>query len=116
MKVLHVITGLDAGGAETQLAMLVRHSRHECDVVTLYNPGPIADQIRADGTTVRDVGMRNNRDLRALPRLRSLIADGRYDVVHAHLYRSQIYARPVARLARTPVVVTTEHSIGETHI
>jgi glycosyltransferase involved in cell wall biosynthesis len=116
MKVLHVITGLDAGGAETQLAMLVRHSRHECDVVTLYNPGPIADQIRADGRTVRDVGMRNNRDLRALPRLRSLIAAGRYDVVHAHLYRSQIYARPVARLARTPVVVTTEHSIGETHI
>jgi glycosyltransferase involved in cell wall biosynthesis len=60
--------------------------------------------------------MRNNRDLRALPRLRSLIAAGRYDVVHAHLYRSQIYARPAARLARTPVVVTTEHSIGETHI
>jgi glycosyltransferase involved in cell wall biosynthesis len=116
MKVLHVITGLDAGGAETQLAMLVRHSRHECDVVTLYNPGPIADQIRADGTTVRDLGMRSNRDLSALPRLRSLIAAGRYDVVHAHLYRSQIYARPAARLARTPVVVTTEHSIGETHI
>jgi glycosyltransferase involved in cell wall biosynthesis len=116
MKVLHVITGLDAGGAETQLAMLVRHSRHECDVVTLYNPGPIADQIRAEGTTVRDVGMRSNRDMRALPRLRTLIADGRYDVVHTHLYRSQIYARPVARLARTPVVVTTEHSIGETHI
>jgi len=116
MKVLHVITGLDAGGAETQLAMLARHTRHECDVVTLYNPGPVADQIRADGTTVRDIGMRNNRDLRALPRLRSLIAAGRYDVVHAHLYRSQIYARPAARLARTPVVVTTEHSIGETHI
>jgi len=116
MKVLHVITGLDAGGAETQLAMLLRHTRHECDVVTLYNPGPIADQIRADGTTVRDIGMRSNRDLLALPRLRSLIARGRYDAVHAHLYRSQVYARPAARLAGTPVVVTTEHSIGETHI
>jgi len=116
MKVLHVITGLDAGGAETQLAMLLRHTRHECDVVTLYNPGPIADQIRAGGTTVRDLGMRSNRDLRALPRLRSLIAGGRYDAVHAHLYRSQVYGRPAARLARTPVVVTTEHSIGETHI
>jgi glycosyltransferase involved in cell wall biosynthesis len=116
MKVLHVITGLDAGGAETQLAMLLRHSRHDCDVVTLYNPGPIADQIRAQGTTVRDIGMRSNRDLRALPALRALIAAGRYDAVHAHLYRSQVYARPAARLARTPVVVTTEHSIGETHI
>lgn len=116
MKVLHVITGLDAGGAETQLAMLLRHTRHECDVVTLYNPGPIAEQIRAGGTTVRDIGMQRNTDVHALLKLRSMIAAGRYDAVHAHLYRSQIYARPAARLARTPVVVTTEHSIGDTHI
>jgi glycosyltransferase involved in cell wall biosynthesis len=116
MKVLHVITGLDVGGAETQLAILLRHTRHDADVVTLYNPGPVAEQIRAGGTRVRDVGMSGNRDLRALPKLVSLIRAGRYDVVHAHLYRSQIYARPAARLARTPVVVTTEHSIGETHI
>lgn len=116
MKVLHVITGLDAGGAETQLAMLLRHTRHDSEVVTLYNPGPVAEQIRASGLSVRDIGMRSNRDLGALWKLRSLIRDGRYDVVHTHLYRSQVYARPAARLARTPVVVTTEHSIGETHI
>jgi glycosyltransferase involved in cell wall biosynthesis len=116
MKVLHVITGLEAGGAEVQLAMLVRHTRHEPDVVTLYNPGSVADQIRADGIRVRDLGMTRNTQIGALLRLRSLIADGRYDVVHTHLYRAQIYARPAARLARRPVVVTTEHSIGETHI
>ena len=116
MKVLHVITGLEAGGAEVQLAMLVRHTRHEPDVLTLYNPGSVADQIRADGIRVRDLGMTRNTQLGALLRLRSIIADGRYDVVHTHLYRAQIYARPAARLARTPVVVTTEHSIGETHI
>jgi glycosyltransferase involved in cell wall biosynthesis len=116
MKVLQVITGLDAGGAELQLAMLLRHSRHESDVVTLYNPGPVADQIRAQGTSVRNLGMSRNTQLSALPKLWKIIKDGRYDVVHAHLYRAQIYARPAARLAGTPVVVTTEHSIGETHI
>lgn len=116
MKVLHVITGLDAGGAELQLAMILRHTRHESDVVTLYNPGPVAEQIRAEGTTVRDIGMQSNTELPALLRLRKLIKDGRYDVVHTHLYRTQIYARPAARLAGTPVVLTTEHSIGETHI
>ncbi len=116
MKVLHVITGLDAGGAELQLAMILRRTRHESDVVTLYNPGPVAEQIRAQGTSVRDIGMRRNTELPALPRLRKIISDGRYDVVHTHLYRSQVYARPAARLAGTPVVVTTEHSIGETHI
>jgi glycosyltransferase involved in cell wall biosynthesis len=116
MKVLHVITGLEAGGAEIQLAMLLRHTRHQADVVTLYNPGSVAEQIRADGTRVRDIGMTRNTQLGALLRLRSMIADGRYDVVHTHLYRAQIYARPAARIARVPVVVTTEHSIGETHI
>jgi glycosyltransferase involved in cell wall biosynthesis len=116
MKVLHVITGLEAGGAEVQLAMLARHTRHEPDVLTLYNPGSVADQIRADGIRVRDLGMTRNTQVGALLRLRSLIAEGRYDVVHTHLYRTQVYARPAARLARTPVVVTTEHSIGETHI
>jgi glycosyltransferase involved in cell wall biosynthesis len=116
MKVLHVITGLDAGGAELQLAMILRHTRHESDVVTLYNPGPVAEQIEAQGTTVRDIGMRSNTELPALLRLHKLIKDGRYDVVHTHLYRTQIYARPAARLAGTPVVLTTEHSIGETHI
>jgi glycosyltransferase involved in cell wall biosynthesis len=116
MKVLHIITGLEAGGAEVQLAMLVRHTRHEPNVLTLYNPGSVADQIRADGIHVRDLGMTRNTQVGALRRLRSIIAAGRYDVVHTHLYRAQIYARPAARLARTPVVVTTEHSIGETHI
>jgi glycosyltransferase involved in cell wall biosynthesis len=116
VKVLHVITGLDVGGAEIQLSLILKYTRHDCDVVTLYNPGPVADQIRAAGTSVRDLGMRRNTQISALLRLHSIIAEGRYDVVHTHLYRSQIYARPAARLAGTPVVLTTEHSIGETHI
>lgn len=116
MKVLHVITGLDAGGAELQLAMILRRTRHESDVVTLYNPGPVAEMIRAQGTPVRNIGMNSNTEPAALLRLRRIIKEGRYDVVHTHLYRAQIYARPAARLAGTPVVLTTEHSIGETHI
>jgi glycosyltransferase involved in cell wall biosynthesis len=60
--------------------------------------------------------MVRNTELPALLRLRHLIRAGRYDVVHAHLYRTQVYGRPAAWLSRTPVIVTTEHSIGETHI
>jgi glycosyltransferase involved in cell wall biosynthesis len=116
MKVLHVITGLDVGGAELQLDAVLQHTRNDADVVTLYNPGPVAEKLREHGVRVRDLGMSRNTELGALIRLYRIIRDGRYDVVHAHLYRAQIYARPAARLARTPVIVTTEHSIGETHI
>lgn len=116
MKVLHVITGLGVGGAELQLRSILQHTRHQSDVVTLYNPGPVAEMITGDGGRVRDLGMTRNTELSALGRLARLIRAGGYDVVHAHLYRSCIYGRLAARMAGTPVVVTTEHSIGETHL
>ena len=116
MKVLHVITGLGVGGAELQLRSVLQHTRHESEVITLYNPGPVADMIRSDGVRVTDLGMTRNTELSAVRRLRRIIRQGRYDVVHAHLYRSQVYGRLAAWLARTPVVVSTEHSIGETHL
>jgi len=59
--------------------------------------------------------MTRNTQLSALPALHRLVRAGRYDVVHSHLYRSQIYGRPAAWLAATPVVLSTEHSIGDTH-
>ncbi len=116
MKVLHVITGLGVGGAELQLRSLLQHTCHQSDVVTLYNPGPVAGMISGDGVRVRDLGMTRNTELSALLKLARLIRADGYDVVHAHLYRSCIYGRLAARLAGTPVVVTTEHSIGETHL
>jgi glycosyltransferase involved in cell wall biosynthesis len=116
VKVLHVITGLGVGGAELQLKSFLEHTRHECDVVTLYNPGPVAEMIRGGGNRVRDLGMTRNTQLPALLALHRLIRSGRYDVVHTHLYRSQVYGRPAAWLAGTPVVLSTEHSIGDTHL
>jgi len=116
VKVLHVITGLGVGGAELQLRSILQHTRHESDVVTLYNPGPVAEMITGDGGRVRDLGMTRNTELPALLRLARLIRAGAYDVVHTHLYRSCIYGRLAARLVGTSVVVTTEHSIGETHL
>ncbi|MEV6783894.1 glycosyltransferase, partial [Streptomyces sp. NPDC051098] len=99
MKALHIITGLGAGGAEQQLRVLLRHLPVHCDVVTLTNPGAVADGLRADGVDVLHLGMRGNRDLQALPRLTRLIRRGAYDLVHTHLYRACVYGRIAARLA-----------------
>lgn len=85
-------------------------------MLTLYNPGPVAEMITEDGFGVRDLGMRSNTELGAVTRLRRILREGKYDVLHAHLYRSQIYGKVAAFLAGTPVVLSTEHSIGETHL
>ena len=113
MRVLHVITGLAAGGAEHQLRLLLRRLPHDCEVVTLSNPGAIATAIRADGTTVHELTMRSNHDLAALGQLRRLMRAGRYDLVHTHLYRACVFGRVAARLAGIPRVVATEHSLGD---
>jgi glycosyltransferase involved in cell wall biosynthesis len=116
MRVLHVITGLAAGGAEQQLRQLLPRLPADCAVVTLTNPGIVAEAIARDGIRVIDLGMRGNRDLTALPRLVRLIRDGRYDVVHTHLYRAAVYGRIAARLAGVRAVVCTEHSLGDDRI
>ncbi|SPF02853.1 glycosyltransferase [Streptomyces sp. MA5143a] len=112
MKALHIITGLGIGGAEQQLRLLLRHLPVACDVVTLTNPGPVADGLTADGVRVTHLGMAGNRDLTALPRLVRLIRTGGYDLVHTHLYRACVYGRSAARVAGVRAVVATEHSLG----
>ncbi|MFF5918268.1 glycosyltransferase [Streptomyces flavochromogenes] len=116
MKVLHVITGLGIGGAEQQLRLLLRHLPVRSGVVTLTNPGVVAAGIESDGTPVTHLGMAGNRDVGALPRLARIVRQGRYDLVHTHLYRACVYGRTAARLAGVRRVIATEHSLGETQI
>jgi glycosyltransferase involved in cell wall biosynthesis len=118
MRVLHIITGLKAGGGEQQLRQLLRHlpTNVKCDVVTLTNPGLVADGLRADGVRVFHIGMGGNRDLGVLPRLVKLIRTGGYDVVHTHLYRACLYGRIAARLAGVRAVVASEHCLTDSQM
>ncbi|WP_329064774.1 glycosyltransferase [Streptomyces sp. NBC_01429] len=116
MKVLHVITGLGIGGAEQQLRLLLRQLPVDSDVITLTNPGAVAEGIVADGGSVRNLAMTGNRDLGALPRLTRLVRQGRYDLVHTHLYRACLYGRFAARFAGVRSIVATEHSLGAVQI
>jgi glycosyltransferase involved in cell wall biosynthesis len=116
VRVLHVITGLGTGGAETQLAELIAHCRHDAEVVGIYDFGETGRQLRARRVPAHDLDSPRNYDLRTLPRLARMIRRGSYDAVHTHLYRATVYGRIAARLAGTPIVVTTEHSLGASEI
>jgi glycosyltransferase involved in cell wall biosynthesis len=111
MRVLHVITGLAAGGAETQLRLLLQHSRHDSAVVVLYNAGSVAAQLRTNDIPVLDLGMKSNKEVGAVLRLAQIMRRGRYDVVHTHLYRACLYGRVAARLAGVRRIIATEHSL-----
>jgi glycosyltransferase involved in cell wall biosynthesis len=123
MRVLHVISALEPGGAGHQLRLLVRRLPHESEIVTLTpgaaelpgratRPGAVVDTLRAQGARVHQLPTTCDRDARAIGRLRRLMRSGHFDVVHTHLYRAGVQGRIAARLAGVPHVVATEHHLG----
>lgn len=96
LRVLHVITAFDLGGAENHLADLVRHQRRsgvQVTVAYLRGTGDWAPEMRALGAAVEYLGLRFYGDPRPLVRLKRLIARGAFHLVHAHLPPAELYAR-----------------------
>ncbi len=62
MKIVHVITDLETGGAEMMLYKLLsrmNHSAFESEVISLAEIGPIGEKIQTMGVPVRALGMRH---------------------------------------------------------
>jgi hypothetical protein len=116
LRVVHVITSLTTGGAERQVELIAGASRHDVRVISLYSGGVVEAALRARGIPVQILGMDGWRKAAAIPRLARRLREHAPDVVHVHLLSAQLWGIPAARLARVPVIVSTEHSIMETTI
>jgi glycosyltransferase involved in cell wall biosynthesis len=106
---VHVISSLDVGGAETALLRLVaglegRSFRNH--VVSLIAPGAVADRIRALGIPVESLEMRRGRaSLRAVGRLARLLRREHPEVVQTWLYHADLLGLVAARLVGLKKVV-----------
>jgi glycosyltransferase involved in cell wall biosynthesis len=72
IKVCHLITDLEAGGAERNLVNVVTHAdntRFASEVISLLDPGVMATELTAAGVPVTSLGMRRGR-----PSLDGLVA------------------------------------------
>jgi glycosyltransferase involved in cell wall biosynthesis len=96
VKVLHVITGLQTGGAERMLANL-------CIAASDAGPGPVVvsltdggsqfERIRAAGVRVMSLGMRRGvPSLKGLHRLARILQQEAPDVVQSWMYHADLYA------------------------
>ncbi|MBX7483371.1 glycosyltransferase [Qipengyuania qiaonensis] len=117
MKVLHVITGLNIGGAENMLAKLIEQGgADEAVVLSLLSPGPIAERITARGVSVHSLGMRRGivgpGAMLRLPRLVETIAP---DLIHGWMYHGNLAASFARRRSRRklPLVWNIRHSIPD---
>lgn len=113
LKVLHIITGLSVGGAETMLAKVLSalpHAEVASSVIALGNRGPMAERIEAIGVPLTCIEA--SRTLgglfsapRSLARLTSLLRKSRPDVVQTWMYHANVLGGLAAKMAGHPPVV-----------
>jgi glycosyltransferase involved in cell wall biosynthesis len=103
IRVCHVITGLNAGGAEIMLERLLSatdHGRFDPVVVSLLPEGVVADRIRAGGVPVHSLGLRGVWDVPlGVVRLARLLWRLRADVVQGWMSHGNVMGGAAARLA-----------------
>lgn len=113
LHVVHVIEGLETGGAERLLYLNLKHldpRRVRSTVVTLLAGTGDARwlaPIRELGVEVLPFAYRGPRDLPAATcRLRSVLRRLRPDLIHTHLWLANVAGRLAAWLLRIPAVTT----------
>lgn len=102
MKIVHVITGLQTGGAEMMLWKLVSSSSpHEFEhvVISLTGGGPIAERLNAAGARVLELNfLPAGRSPVAFLALVRLLRKEKPDVVQTWLYHGDLFGGIAARL------------------
>ena len=117
MKVLHVITGLNIGGAENMLAKLIEQggaTNHE--VLSLLSPGPIAERIRAKGVKIHTLRMRRGiAGPASMLRLSRMVKAISPDLLHGWMYHGNLAASFARWRSGTaiPLVWNIRHSIPD---
>lgn len=118
MKVLHVITGLNVGGAENMLAKLIENdpAPHTQHVLSLLEPGPLSDRITSAGANVETLGMKRGfPTIAAARRLARHVKGLSPDVLHGWMYHGNLavtLAKAMTGLS-IPTIWNVRHSLAD---
>ena len=108
MKVIHLISGGDSGGAKTHVLSLLQNLSKTIDVTMVcFMEGPFAQEARDLGIRTEVYPSRNV--LGTLRRLKAKVLEEGFDIIHCHGARGNMMGAMLRRSTGLPVV-TTVHS------
>ncbi|MDH3062574.1 glycosyltransferase [Achromobacter insolitus] len=116
LRVLHIITGLGQGGAESVLFRLATYPEENVEhvVVSLTDEGIYGERLRAAGVAVHVLGMKRGRvSLGGFLALRALVAAERPDAVQTWMYHADLIGGLAARLAGVRAIAWGIRNSGE---
>jgi glycosyltransferase involved in cell wall biosynthesis len=106
--IFHIISGLEAGGAELMLLRLLEKLHQDPDyqksyrlvVISLTSGGYVGERLRELGIEVQFLGMKSVLDIpRVLWQLRTQLIIGRADIVQTWMYHADLLGGLAARFA-----------------
>ncbi len=107
MKVIHLISGGDTGGAKTHIHYLLSGISKSIDATLVcFMRGEFSEEAEQMG--ISTVVLEGNI-LKTLKQLKAMIKNGGYDIIHSHGARGNFMASLLKRSCKVPVV-TTVHS------
>ena len=108
MKVIHLISGGDSGGAKTHVLSLLQHLNRQITAqLVCFRDGPFAEEARSLGIPTEI--LEGNNIFRIRRQLTQRIREGGYQVIHCHGARANMIGSMLRRTTGLPVV-TTVHS------
>ena len=108
MKVIHLISGGDSGGAKTHVLSLLQNLNKTITAqLVCFRDGPFADEARAMGIPTMICG--GNNVFRVRRQLTDYIHQGGYELIHCHGCRATMSGALLRKTTGLPVV-TTVHS------
>ncbi|NNE43034.1 MAG: glycosyltransferase, partial [Gemmatimonadetes bacterium] len=116
VPVLFLLPALPVGGAERQIASLVRgldRTRFRPHVACQHALGPVAEEIRAAGVEPELLSGSSRVDPAFLANTRRLLKRERIRILVTHGFSTGVVGRLAAVLQRVPVRILAEHSTGE---
>nr|WP_019213604.1 glycosyltransferase [Fenollaria massiliensis] len=91
MKVLHLISGGDTGGAKTHIINLLCGLKDKVDVkLVCFIKGPFADDLKKYGIDVEVIEQRSRFDFSVVNKLKDLIESEGFEIVHSHGARANL--------------------------
>ncbi|MDE2482324.1 MAG: glycosyltransferase [bacterium] len=111
MRILHVVTALNGGGAEHFVGALVPRlcdARMHCAVMSVY-PTEVPAYLGASSADILQIARSGRYDGAFLGRMVAAIRAWRPDVVHTHMHHGTYWGRLAAYVAGVRRIVRTEH-------
>jgi glycosyltransferase involved in cell wall biosynthesis/predicted O-methyltransferase YrrM len=115
LKILHVIHSSELSGPQRHLLDIAKSiDRNRFSVEVASPEGWLLKELEKNNVRTYSIVLKDGFSINSLLSLYKIARKGNYDIIHAHMGRTGLYAKLVGVMTGNPVIVT-EHLVAHDH-